>query len=902
MKLSFLKKFLGVIIIIFSISLFSHSIHSAETTNSYSFNATFQNPYLIISYSYSGVNSYCIPLISPCGRGLFFRVFVYNTQGQQIDAIRTGTNGSVCSLTSTSCDIPYSFNGQPISGTDYVNLNLQPGTYQVQVQMAVDIADGSDTTLGTQTYTITVPSITPSPSPTPSPTPTTTNQSLSTSPDVKINVNGPITVVPSSPHAGENVTIYIPIALDVISGGPYGPYLNVYIQDSSGNVIQYFRVGQQGITTDSSTNYYFSYTPTNTWRYYNISVWFIPPTQGTYYVYIEPKYSIQYWSDSTIGSKTLVGSISVSPASSPPQNATTVSTSPQVSVQIGQVKISPQNPLVEQSVTINIPLYLTVISGGAYGPALYVYIKDVNGNTVASYRIGDQGVTTDMSANYYFSPQPYNVQRFYNITITFVPQQPGAYYVYALPKYDLQYLPDENLGPESLLGAFTVQSGQTTAGYCTDAPPLAYTAWEINGTYITSIQIGQQVDAVAYFVNSRNCTYVGQVTITVRKNIPLSPDQAITSQSFNINIPSGGSQQVSLPVTFASSGNYHFDVYYQSPYINYKYVASDVGQIFGIPGTDYAGPQLNVVQQPTSIISVEGYYFAQGNQTYVNQLVEGIPAEGCAILTSPYPTTATVTVTVYGYNVLGLQGGIANNEYGSNTTTVTIQPNQNVTVCASFTPDQNSLLHQEMFYLVVSANGQNLGTFPPNRQGPGVITQQQVATTKVVVSNAAWYTSNGYEITGGVWSPGTYYVNATLANTLDVPASGLVVKIDIVSSGGFLGLGSQVLQSCSDVVNIPAYGTASASCPVSLSDGKYYFTISINNNKVYTGPTITIGIFTAIDQFFEKVITAVGVSGIIMLVLFIFFGPYIIKGLIWMFEAWKQSAESIKEIIKQIKK
>ena len=141
-----------------------------------------------------------------------------------------------------------------------------------------------------------------------------------------------------------------------------------------------------------------------------------------------------------------------------------------------------------------------------------------------------------------------------------------------------------------------------------------------------------------------------------------------------------------------------------------------------------------------------------------------------------------------------------------------------------------------------------------------------------------------------------------MANTLDVPVNGLVVKIDIVSPGGFLGFGSQVLQSCSDVVNIPAYGTASVSCPVSLSDGKYYFTISINGNKVYTGPTITIGVFTAIGEFFGKIVTAVGIGGIIMLVLFIFFGPYILKGLIWMFVAWKQSAESIKEIIKQIKK
>ncbi|MGC9133507.1 MAG: hypothetical protein ACP5GJ_03865 [Nanopusillaceae archaeon] len=902
----FFKRFVYLFVLIFGFILISHNIHSAETTVSYNFNIAAQNDYLMINYSYQGYNSFCSPITQfGCGTGLFFRVFVYNQQGQQIEAFRTGQNGCITDLSSTICDIPYSFNNVPISGSDTVPLNLQPGTYTIKVDFVVDLAWSSDYTLGTQTitYTLQPQQITPPQQ----------NQTLYSSPTFTITAAGPI-VIPQNVQVGQYINVSIPI--QVKSSSNQNVVFWVTIKNQNGQQVLSELAGPSG-TSGAPTNvfgsYYSSTVPgtysitANVPEVLNLSLVFLPSSQGSYYVYIWPMTTTINTGvlGTTLSPLTtdpvLIGTFNVTTQVQTPPTGTVLVNNGQVLMELGNITISPNPGSVGQTIYITFPVYVEVYSGGAYGPDLYIYIENVQGQQVAFYRLGSQGYTTDSSVNYYFPNTPQDVLQFYNITVPFVPSQPGTYYIYALPKYDIQDLPDQNLGSQTLVAAFTVNTSQTSTGICaTGQPTLVETAWMQNGAVITTAGVGQSITAFAEFTNPSTCTYVGSVAITIYTPGLFGPSQYATYTT-SINLPPGKTTNVTYQVTFPNSGTYYFGVAYQIPSYTYTYKPQDVQTIEGTPSSA-AGPELTVKSQPAVSYSVSSYYFMQ-NGMQTTKLLEGQTAEACAVITSNVQSQAQVTLDVYSNNVLGLQmsGGPFGNLWSVQQGIYTIIPNGTV-ICANFTPSQTSALHPNCWYMIVYVNGQNLGTYPPDQQGACIITQQQYIQANVQLLSSGWYTSSGIQVTKGSWSTGIYYVNATFANLGSVAAS-VPVEIDIDTPGGFFGLLSPTtIQKCSDVLQITPNSTASFSCSANLGDGQYYYVILENGKTVQTGPTITVGFLEYVKQFFNRILTAVGVSGIIMLVLFIFFGPYIIRGLIWMFEAWKNTAESIKEILQKIKK
>ncbi len=904
---TFFKKFLYLFVLIFGFILISHNIYSLETTVSYSFNIAAQNDYLTINYTYQGYNSFCTPITQfDCGRGLFFRVFVYNQQGQQVEAFRTGQNGCITDLSSTSCDIPYSFNNVPISGSDTVPLNLQPGTYTIQVQYVVDLIWWPDYTLGTQsiTYTLQPQQITP-----PQP-----NQTLYSSPTFTITAAGPITI-PQNVQAGQYINVSIPI--QVQSNSNENVLFWVIIKNQNGQQVLSELVGSRG-TAGAPTNifgtYYTSYVPgvysitANVPEVLNLTLLFLPSSEGTYYVYIWP---MQVTINAGVVGATLaplttnsvlIGTFNVTTQVQTPPTGTVLVNNGQVLMELGNITISPNPGSVGQTMYITFPVYVEVYSGGAYGPDLYIYIENVQGQQVAFYRLGSQGYTTDSSVNYYFPNTPQDVLQFYNITVPFVPSQPGTYYIYALPRYDIQDWPDQNLGSQTLVAAFTVNSSQTPSGVCTTGQPtLVETAWMQNGAVVTTAGVGQSITAFAEFTNPSTCTYVGSVVITVyTPGLLFGPSQYATYTT-SINLPPGQTTNVTYTITFPNPGTYYFGVTYQIPSYTYTYKPQDVQTIEGTPSSA-AGPELTVKSQPAVSYSVASYYFLQ-NGMQTTQLLEGVPTEACVILSSNVQSQAQVTLDVYSHNMLGLQmsGGPWDNLWTVQQGLYTIVPN-GTTVCANFTPSQTSLLHQNCWYMVVYVNGQNLGTYPPNQQGACIITQQQYVQANVQLLNSGWYTSSGIQVTKGSWSTGIYYVNATFAN-IGTAAASVPVEIDIDTPGGFFGiLPPTTIQKCSDVLQIPPNSTVTFSCSANLGDGQYYYVILENGKTVQTGPTITIGFLEYVKQFFNNILAALGVGGIIMLVLFIFFGPYIIRGIIWMFEAWKKTIEGIKETASQLKK
>ncbi len=836
---------------------------------------------LKINYEYAGTNSLCIPGISPCGRSLFFNVRIYNSSGL-VKEFRTGKSNCMTSTDDPSCDIPYSFNGSVIKGTTIDVIKLNKGNYNVTVDFRINIAYGFDSTIDSKYYNFTVPAVSAAAVST-----AVNKTTISTVPQVDIGLRGPIEVSPSVIYEGDKVTFKIPIYLIVYSGGPYGPFLEFTIKDANGNVIAYYRVGDQGVTTSSSTNYYFNYQPTNTERDYTIVLNWTAGKAGTYYLYVKPRYSVQNWFDYDLGSEQKIFTIKVQKKVtniSYTANQTTVSTTPQVIVRIGKVTSSPKEKYPGEEITINVPVSLVVVSGGPYGPFLEFTIKDANGNVIAYYRVGDQGVTTSSSTNYYFNYQPLGVLRTYNITLNFIPTKSGAYYLYVKPRYSAQNWFDYDIGQERLIYSFTVLSGKTATGMCTDQPPISWTAWTIGNSYVTSVPIGRQVNATVMFVDPKDCTYTGEVTIQIRKNIPLSPDSVIVTKTIPIELRPNSSLKITVPFTPSDAGTYHFDVYYKSPSINYKYTAKDIARIYGTPGTDYAGPNLNVLNKQVATISVVDYYFSQ-NGVKTTSLVEGIKADACVVLTSTQQVTSDIKLEVYGYNIVSYESssGPFANLKAEETKTVDISPNKNTTVCVSFIPEQSSMLHKEYYYIKVYSDGNLLGTFPADKKGAVIVTKKELETTKIVVINAAWYDSMGNMITKGTWTSGTFTVKVKLGNDGTTPIK-TVISILVKSKGGLFGLFTADVHKCSEEVTIPVNGTKEVDCKADLGDGKYYFEVYSDDVKIYTGPTITIGITPYIQDLIYKIIATVGIGGIIIIILLIFFGPEIFMYTYMMFD------------------
>jgi len=905
------KKFLFFILLfVFSLT----PVFSAVTTNTYNLKVQvipYQNKTatIIINYTYSGTNSMCIPLVSSCGQALFFRVYVYDQNNNLVQQFRTGKSGCMVGLSDTSCDIPYKFDGSTISGSTVNTITLSNyGNYVVNVQFAINVQYGSDITIAEQKATFSIqPAVTPTPTPQ-NVTNVTNATFVSTSPNVDVGLRAPITIIPTTIYEGDTVSFKIPIYLIVYSGGPYGPFLEFRIKDQSGNTIAYYRAGDQGVTTNPSTNYYFNYQPQNVERRYDIVFNWTASTAGNYTLTVKPKYSVQYWFDYDLGPETTILKFSVNKRVNvtPTPTPITVTTTPQVVVRVGQVVSIPDVKYVGSEVKIYVPVTLIVISGGEYGPFLEFRIKDTSGNVVAYYRAGDQGVTTSSSTNYYFNYYPTNIERFYNISLTFVPSKAGAYYLTLKPRYSVKNAPDYDLGPETTIYAFTVQSGVSPAGLCTDQPPISWTAWMIGDSYVTSVPVGRQVNATVMFVNPKsNCKYVGTVKIDIRKELSLRPDQSMLTQEIPIEISPGGSYKVVVPFTPSEDGTYHYDVYYTSQYTNYKYTAKDVAKIYGTPGTDFAGPKLDVTSQPSAIISVVDYYFKQYDQR-TTTLVEGVDAYGCVVLTSKDNVTATITVKVYGYNSAGaeIDSGPGANLKATETKQVTFTPGTNVTVCAKFVPQQTSMLHPEQYYLRVFADGKDLGTYPSDKRGATIEKKEDFIKTQLVVINSSWYDSAGNSITKGTWTSGTFYVRTYITNKANATLSTTIKTTILTKGGGFFGLFAfkTAIQECSDPVTLEPNQIKMVECSVDLGDGKYYYEVYADKDKIYTGPEIVIGVSPYIQDLINKIIAGLGVGGVILLILFIFFGPYIMMGLYMMLYAGQMVMEWMMEMIQKLRR
>ncbi|MGC9133280.1 MAG: hypothetical protein ACP5GJ_02670 [Nanopusillaceae archaeon] len=901
------KKLVQLFLLIFLSILVSHNVYSIQVTTSYSFDITVSNNKLIINYTYQGYNYLCTPIsMFGCGQGLFFRVFIYDPQGTQIQAFRTGKDACITDLSSTQCDIPYNFDNKPISGSTSVSLNLQPGTYNIKVEYVVDLAWAPDQTLASKSITyILQPQQISQPQ---------QNQTLYSSPSLSITSLGPL-ILPQSIVAGQTTNITIPLQMK--SNYNTGIVLWVYIKDSNGQQVLSTIVTPNGYIGGPTTvfgSYYVSGIP----GYYtlaanvpvslNVTVSFTPPSEGSYYVYVWPM--VPTTNAGIVGVilvpattiPVMVGSFNVTSKIQPQQYAITVS-SGDVIISLGNITISPNPGSVGQEMQITFPVYVKVLSGGAYGPTLYVYIEDVKGQVVAFYRLGSQGYTTDSNVNYYFPNTPQGVYQFYNITVSFVPKQPGTFFIYVLPRYNVQYWTDYDLGPKTLVATFTVNQSQTSSGICTTGQPvLVKTAWLQNGVVVTSAAVGQGVVAYAEFTNPSTCTYVGSIVITVYTTGLFGSQQQYATYTTSINLPPGQSVNVTYQITFPTAGTYYFGVTYQIPTYSYKYKPQDVQTIAGYPAQNEAGPTIQIKAQPSITYSVSTFYFVQnGRQT--TQLVEGSPVQACVVLTANEPSQAQVTLNVFSHNTLGLEigGGLWNNLWAVQQGTYTITPN-GTTVCATFTPRQSSWLHQDCWYLVVYVNGQRLGKFPESESGACVITKKQYVEQNVQILSSGWYTQGGVQVTKGSWITGIYYVNVTFANAGEVDVS-VPVEITINTPGGFFGLiPPSTVRKCSEVLSLKPNSTATMSCSANLPDGKYYYEIIVNGKTAQTGPTITIGFIEHVKEFFTNLLTIIGITGVVLIILFIFFGPYIIKGLTFMFIALKDSVEQLIEIIKRIRR
>lgn len=576
-----------------------------------------------------------------------------------------------------------------------------------------------------------------------------------------------------------------------------------------------------------------------------------------------------------------------------------------------------------QPFDIHISFSYTCSKTNPYGPFLKIRIRDSTYKIIKEWRVGDQGVTTDLSKNYYFSPSGGSKE----VVISGVTLTSGMYYITIEGVYSNQNSFDSPIFSEyraytlyvENLSQTTVPSEQlpptVTMGTCSGSPILVMTAWSKDDKILASptVQVGEKVYAIIKLRNPYStCRYEGTISVQIRKD-QLGLDPIVQSYSNKTII--NPNQDILIKVEFVptTAGQYHYDVYWN----NFKYGSKDVQVRYGSiscssldPTGCYAGPDLNVYSSTQEIqekvsetIQVTNWWFEQAG-TNVTQLVEGEPALGCVSLVSSIDTTATVTVQIKAFS--GVQqvpvvGDLPPDPVKAESTQqIVFTANQPVTVCTKFIPVQTSAIHNEMYYIAVLVGGKEIGIFPKSKNGATLIPKTSglnpfiVGTDKinnVVIVDHGWFDEEGNKVENMV-PAGTYLVKAELSNTGGF-ISNVTVKIKVRADRDFW-FDSDV-DSCTQIVTVPPNKVVPVQCSFSLGDGRYHYEIYINDNKVVPrGPTLHVGFVGFIEKYVSPVIKTVGIPGLIILFILFITGPYWIPFIINVIQAWLKLFEFIR--------
>ena len=215
------------------------------------------------------------------GRSIFFKVFV----GDKV--YRVGKSGCIATSTSDSrCDIPYAFNGEPLSGTSTFTFvaPTTEGTYTIKVEMWINRANWFDKQVTSTSTTLKVIKVVEY-----KPIINVTNKTEQ--PSEYIGTcdfsNVQIFTIPQTVFEGKPFELHIKFSYSCTRNDPYGPYLKVRIRDRNWNIIKQWRVGDQGYITDMNKNYYFS--PSGGTK--EIIIPNIILSEGVYYITLEGVYS-----------------------------------------------------------------------------------------------------------------------------------------------------------------------------------------------------------------------------------------------------------------------------------------------------------------------------------------------------------------------------------------------------------------------------------------------------------------------------------------------------------------------------------------------------------------------------------------------------------------------------------
>lgn len=189
------------------------------------------------------------------GRGIFFKIYIDNT------VYRVGKSGCIAnSLSDPSCDIPYTFDGRPLSGTSTFTFTapLTEGKHTIKVEMWINRAAWFDKFVLTRTVTVNVKEVKEIPAPTHAPTkPNETAQPPSQIYGTCQFSNIRVWTEPSFVIEGEPFDLHITFTYTCTRTDDYGPFLKIRIRDKTYSIIKEWRAGDQGVTTDMNKNYYF---------------------------------------------------------------------------------------------------------------------------------------------------------------------------------------------------------------------------------------------------------------------------------------------------------------------------------------------------------------------------------------------------------------------------------------------------------------------------------------------------------------------------------------------------------------------------------------------------------------------------------------------------------------------
>lgn len=535
---------------------------------------------LEITYNFQGKNDWYDFFTG--GRSIFFRVY-YGPYSFRVGNCVTND------LSNPSCDIPYDFSkGAPTSGkiTFQLPVPQSPGTYSVRVEMAINRANSPDPTVYTTYASFTVITPTPvqnvtKPQVQPNvtltqPTTTTTAQPTQVSPQCTFsNIN--IYTDPPQPTDQTPINIYVEFTYSCTQYSEYGPFLVLRIKDSAGSTIIQYRIGDQGVTTDTNTNYYFDPRVSKPVRVVIPNIQLKP---GTYYITLQGRYSVKWWPDFDIFPEyrayTLVVSSSATGAPTTQQPA--------------QMGTCPGRPILtmvawaKDNVTLSAP-------AARVGDLVKALVKVKNPYTRCIY---SGNLKIEIRKQVPLAPDPVLTSQVFPITLNpqdekfveleFVPQETGEFH------YDV-FWNDQKYGPQDVQVRYGTVKGDYVGPVLTVSPSLQEIAqkepqktfsvisywFEQQGVNVT--QLIDNIPALGCVLITSSVDTQADVTLKVKAfaGVPalgpvgdLAPDPVKASVTRTIQFQANVPVKLCAQFTPIQTSAIHNEIYYMTVEVNGK--------------------------------------------------------------------------------------------------------------------------------------------------------------------------------------------------------------------------------------------------------------------------------------------------------------------------------------------